>query len=236
MLQTIRDRLTGWVATIIILVIGVALVISFGNMNTSSVANTFAAQVNGDEIPTFEFRDVLQNQEQQWQAAYGVEIPDSLRIAIAKEVLESLVLQRLLKQYSENNGYGVSDRVVADYIRAAPAFQLGGEFSTVSYESLLSSQGLTRTTFEEDQRLALQVRQLQEGIINSAFYTPTDFRRFLVLNSEERKIDYVVLDPDAYVDGLSVDETAVESYYEANQPQFKTEESIDLEYIELNVA
>jgi peptidyl-prolyl cis-trans isomerase D len=84
--------------------------------------------------------------------------------------------------------------------------------------------------------LALQVRQLQEGIINSAFYTPTDFRRFLVLNSQERKIDYVVLDPDAYVDGLSVDETAVESYYEANQPQFKTEESIDLEYIELNVA
>lgn len=236
MLQTIRDRLTGWVATIIILVIGVALVISFGNMNTSSVANTFAARVNGDEIPTFEFRDVLQNQEQQWQAAYGVEIPDSLRIEIAKEVLEALVRQRLLQQYSENNGYGVSDPVVADYIRAAPAFQLGGEFSTVSYESLLSSQGLTRTTFEEDQRLALQVRQLQEGIINSAFYTPTDFRRFLVLNSEERKIDYVVLDPDAYVDGLSVDETAVESYYEANQPQFKTEESIDLEYIELNVA
>ncbi|SVE36439.1 uncharacterized protein METZ01_LOCUS489293, partial [marine metagenome] len=145
MLQTIRDRLTGWIATIIIVVIGLALVISFGNMNTSSVGNTFAARVNGYEIPAFEFRDVLQNQEQQWQAAYGVEIPDSLRIEIAKEVLESLVRQRLLKQYSEYNGYGVSDRVVADYIRAVPAFQLGGEFSTASYESLLSSQGLTRT-------------------------------------------------------------------------------------------
>lgn len=236
MLQTIRERLTGWVATIIILVIGLALVISFGNMNTSIVANTFAARVNGDEILTFEFRDALQNQEQQWQAAYRSEIPDSLRNELADAVLESLVRQRLIKQYAKYTGYGVSDRVVADYIRATPAFQLGGEFSTASYEALLASQGLTRTTFELDQRSALRVRQLQEGIINSAFYTPTDFRRFIVLDGEKRKIDYVVLDPDAYIDGLGVDETAVESYYEANQPQFETEESVDLEYIELNLA
>ena len=124
MLQTIRERLTGWVATIIILVIGLALVISFGNMNTSIVANTFAARVNGDEILTFEFRDALQNQEQQWQAAYRSEIPDSLRNELADAVLESLVRQRLIKQYAKYTGYGVSDRVVADYIRAIPAFQL----------------------------------------------------------------------------------------------------------------
>ena len=236
MLQTIRDRLTGWVATIIILVIGVALVITFGNMDTNIVANSFAARVNGEEISTVEFRDVLQRQEQQWQTTYRGEIPESLRVEIADGVLESLMRQRLINQYAKYTGYRVSDQVVADYIRAIPAFQLGGEFSSTSYDALLASQGLTPTAFERDQRSALQVRQLQEGIVNSAFYTPTDFRRFIVLDGEKRRMDYVVFEPDAYIDGLDVDEIALESYYQANQPQFETEESVDLEYIELNLA
>jgi peptidyl-prolyl cis-trans isomerase D len=236
MLQTIRDRLTGWVATIVILVIGVALIITFGNMDTNVVGNTFAARVNGEEIPAIEFREVLQNQEQQLQAAYGGEIPDTLRAELADGVLESLMRQRLIKQYVKHTGYRVSDQVVADYIRAISAFQLGGEFSNVSYEALLVSEGLTPIAFEQDQRSALEVRQLQEGIINSAFYTPTEFRRFILLDGEKRKIDYVVLDADSYIDDLDVDETAIEAYYRVNQPQFETEESVDLEYIELNLA
>ena len=34
MLQTIRDRLTGWVAVAILLIIALALVVTFGNMNS----------------------------------------------------------------------------------------------------------------------------------------------------------------------------------------------------------
>ena len=236
MLQTIRDRLTGWVATIIILVIGVALVITFGNMETNAVTDTLAARVNGEEIPAIEFREIFQNQEQQLQATYGSEIPDALRAELADGVLESLMRQRLIKQYTKFTGYRVSDQVVADSIRAIPAFQLGGEFSSVSYEALLASEGLTPTAFEQDQRSALEVRQLQDGIINSAFYTPTDFRRFILLDGEKRRIDYAVLDADSYIDGLDIDEIAVEAYYQANQPQFETEESVDLEYIELDLA
>ncbi len=236
MLQTIRDRLTGWVATIVILVIGVALVITFGNMDTSAVANSFAARVNGEEIPAIEFREVLQNQEQQLQATYGSEIPDALRAELVDGVLESLMRQRLIKQYTKYTGYRVSDQVVADSIRAISAFQLGGEFSNVSYEALLASEGLTPTAFERDQRSVLEVRQLQEGIINSAFYTPTDFRRFILLNGEKRRIDYAVLDADSFIDGSDIGEPAVEAYYQANQSQFETEESVDLDFIELNLA
>ena len=236
MLQTIRDRLTGWVATIVILIIGVALVITFGNMDTSAVANSFAARVNGEEIPAIEFREVLQNQEQQLQATYGSEIPDALRAELVDGVLESLMRQRLIKQYTKYTGYRVSDQVVADSIRAIPAFQLGGEFSNVSYEALLASEGLTPTAFERDQRSVLEVRQLQEGIINSAFYTPTDFRRFILLDGEKRRIDYAVLDADSFIDGSDIGEPAVEAYYQANQSQFETEESVDLDFIELNLA
>ena len=236
MLQTIRERLTGWIAGIIIGVIGLALVIGFGNMEMSSVADTFAARVNGEEIPTIEFREVLQNREQQLQATYGGEIPVALRVELADGVLESLMRQRLIKQYTKDTGYRVSDEVVADSIRALPAFQLGGEFSNLSYEALLASEGLTPIAFEQDQRSVLEIRQLQEGIINSAFYTPTDFRRFILLNGEKRRIDYAVLDAESYIDGLDIDETAVEAYYQANLPQFETEESVDLEYIELNLA
>ncbi len=46
MLQTIRDRFHGPVAILIIGGIGAALVISFGNMDTSGAIGDFAAEVD----------------------------------------------------------------------------------------------------------------------------------------------------------------------------------------------
>jgi len=62
MLQTIRDRLTGWIAVLILVVIGLALAISFGTTGSDVVGRGYAAKVNGEEIPVSEFRTVYQNQ------------------------------------------------------------------------------------------------------------------------------------------------------------------------------
>ncbi len=62
MLQTIRDRLTGWVAVVFLGLIGLTLVVSFGNMTTDVASANVAATVNGEDIPMFRFRDVYQDQ------------------------------------------------------------------------------------------------------------------------------------------------------------------------------
>jgi hypothetical protein len=72
MLQTIRDRLSGWVAFLLLGLIAVALVISFGNMSTDVSSLNSAATVNGEDISMPRFQEIYQNEllRQQSRANY----------------------------------------------------------------------------------------------------------------------------------------------------------------------
>ena len=51
MLQSIRNRLTGWVAIGFIILIGVPLALTFGTGDLTTGGSNYAARVNGEEIP-----------------------------------------------------------------------------------------------------------------------------------------------------------------------------------------
>ena len=53
MLQTIRDKFTGWIAIVFIGLISMTLVISFGNMDQTPLQDDVVITVNGEEITLF---------------------------------------------------------------------------------------------------------------------------------------------------------------------------------------
>jgi peptidyl-prolyl cis-trans isomerase D len=236
MLQTIRERLTGVVAFFIIAIIAVALVISFGNMDAGIGTGRFAARVNGEDIPLLDYRQVYQNQLIRQQELYQGELPAELEAQLQRNVLEGMVRNRLVGQYVRDHGYRVGDQQVAAYIRSLPAFQVGGEFSSQSYIATLSSQGLTPEIFERDQRVNLEISQLQNGLVESAFYTPTEYRRFIELEQERRQVAYVLFEPSDFVAEIQVTEAEIRDYYAANPQLFETEESVSLEYLEVSLG
>ena len=59
MLQTIRERFTGPIAFAVIAAIGVTLVISFGNMDTSGAGGSFAVKVDGEELLIMREDDIM---------------------------------------------------------------------------------------------------------------------------------------------------------------------------------
>ena len=235
MLQTIRERFTGPIAFAVIGAIAVTLVISFGNMDTSGVVGDFAAEVNGEEIPTINYRRVLQKQLVRQQEIFRGELPTAMQSQLERNVLESLVRNQVVTQFTRVSGYGISEQRLKGYIQSLPVFQVGGEYSYDSYVAVLSSQGLSPTEFERDQRNALEVGQLEGGIVASAFYTPAEYRRYIELLAEQRKSVYVSFDPVSLADEVEATTEAMQAYYDANPAQFETEESVDLEYIEIRL-
>ncbi|MDJ0928430.1 MAG: peptidyl-prolyl cis-trans isomerase [Gammaproteobacteria bacterium] len=236
MLQTIRERLTGWVAGAVIVIIGLALVVSFGNMNTDVITANVAATVNGAEIPMVEFRQVYQNQLMRQQEAFQGDLPTALQEQLQRNVLEGMIQNRVVAGYVSDSGYRVSDQQVADAIRSLPAFQVGGEFSPQGYIAALSSRGLTPEAFEAEQRRSLEISQLQAGVVDSAFFTPTEYRRFIELEQEQRKIAYLIFDPANFSAGVELEPEAAQTFYEANSSRFQTDETVVLEYVELRLA
>jgi peptidyl-prolyl cis-trans isomerase D len=234
MLQVIRDKLTGWVAAIMFGII--ALAFTFWGVDPLAVGATWAARVNDIEIPANDVRREAQDRINQLEALYQDDISPVMLEQIRSSVLDRYINNALIRSRVSGNGYRVSDAMLSNYIRAMPYFQIGGEFSLDSYLAGLRSQGISKTRFERDQRSQLEVLQMQQGLVNSSFVTPSEMRRFLELQGEEREVSVLRIDASAFADLVSPTDEEITSYYDLNAQRFMTEESASIEYLEIRVS
>ena len=234
MLQTIREKLTGWFAVVILGVIALSLVVTLGNIDTGFSPGSVAATVNGEDILQNEFRQLYQRQSQQWEANYKMPIPDAIANGMADSVIQSLVRNRVVADHVRDQGYRVNDDDVVAAITGIEAFQVGGKFSQPSYEQVLRSQNLSSQRFEYEQRQGMQIGQFIDGLGYTAFYTPAEFRRYIELDGETRDLDYLVISAADLGKDVEINEDEISAYYLENQGQFQTEESVSLSYIEVS--
>jgi len=85
----------------------------------------------------------------------------------------------------------------------------------------------------EDNMANLVVAQLRTGLAGSEFVTPQEMELISRISSEQRDIRYLTIPKDQFRSDLDIGEDAISEYYESNQAMFMTQESVDLEYIEL---
>ena len=231
MLTKIREGGGRWVAGIVLALIAVAFI--FWGVDPTIMGTTFAAKVNGEDISLGDFERALQVQRSQYQELYRLEITDDLQRELRLSVIENLVRNRALLQRVQSSGYRVSDERLIQAIQLRPEFQVNGEFSLDLLRARILSQGLPESFFLDRQREQLALLELENSIVTSAFYTPSELARYVELYSEERELAYALFEADSFRDQVVLDEADTLAYYEANKVRFYTEESVDLEYIEV---
>ncbi len=234
MLHAFRESIGKYIAIAILSLIGVTFI--FFGIDFSVTQSPFAAKVNGTEIPLLEFERELQNYQTQYQQLYRVELTDELRRELRRTVIDQMVLREALRQQAAEAGYSVSDERLAASIRNTEAFQVGGNFSPDTYRALLQANGMTPAIYEAQQRQSLVLSEFQNGVAASTFLTPSEYRRYIELANQRREIGHAVFSAADFMDAAEVEDAAVAEYFEANQSLFMTAESVDLEYIELDLA
>ena len=235
MLQTIRDKFTGWIAIVFIGLLSMTLVISFGNMDQTPLQDDVVITVNGEEITLFEFQEEFSNKLVEFQDLLGDEVPEVLEQTIEESAAEDLIIRRLLLDYLSNTGYRVSPEYVAELIRSNETFLLGGVFDIENYKAILASQGVTIEQFENDLRLQLEINQLRRGFIETAFITNTEFTKFIELQMQERSGQLLTIDSSRFMDQVEIDPAEVTDYYESNLDLFQSNEEVDVEYLEITI-
>src|SRR5262245_34187433 len=234
MLQRIHDSAAKWLIAGLLFLISLGFVFWRADFSTGGTA-TFAAKVNGENLSLQEFDRELQGRQNQLQQLYRTELDEQMRRDLRRRVVEDMVREAVLKQRVAERGYRVSDERLTDYIRSVSAFQVDGKFSMDVYRNLLANQGMTPTGFENLQRAALEVRDLQAGIADSTFLTPAEFRRYIELFNQRREVGYATFAVDAFLPRVTVDDAAITTHYEGNKASYQTTETVDLEYIELSL-
>jgi peptidyl-prolyl cis-trans isomerase D len=236
MLQQLRESAIGKVAAIAILSLIAVTFIFFGNFDFGFAGSTFAAKVNGNEVPLGDFQRELQQTQNQYQQALRVELTEDLRRELRRNVIDQMVMNEALQQHLGDVGYRVSDERVAESVRSTEAFQVGGEFSSDAYAARLNSVGLTVGSYEGLVREQLSLLEIQSGLEASTFFTPAEYRRYIELYNERREIGYATFSFADFLPKVDITDEAIAQYFEENGDRFRTEETVDIEYIELTLA
>jgi peptidyl-prolyl cis-trans isomerase D len=234
MLHVFRESIGRYVAIAILALI--ALTFVFFGIDFSVSQLSFAAKVNGEAISVQEFDRQLRNEQNRIQSLVLDELSDDMRRQIRRSVIDQMVARELLGQVTEEAGYRVSDARVIEILRSSEVFQVGGEFSQDVYLSLLAAEGLSPAGYEAMQRDLYTVGELQGGLLESSFITPAEFRRRIELYYERREIAYALFAALDFLDQVEVTDQQIADYHAGNSGAFQTEESVDIEFVEFDLA
>ena len=130
----------------------------------------------------------------------------------------------------------MSDQELAQALAAIPALQVDGQFSRDRYAALLRSQGRTEADFEAEFRRDLEIRQLQNAIAGSAFVLPGEFDRRVKIMGETRDVQMLLLPVAGFAAGVAVTDEQIAKRYEERKADFQTPETVNLQYVQLNLA
>src|ERR1700683_2566522 len=126
MLQTIHDKLKGWVAG---LVLGaIALVFILWGINWTMSAPNYAAKVNGVEISSNDVRQAYQQQLAQYERQTNGQLSDAARTDLKRRVLEEYVNSEALVTRADDLGYRVSDQQLLTEMSHIPQLQVDGKW------------------------------------------------------------------------------------------------------------
>ncbi len=234
MLQSIHDKLKGWVAGLILGAVG--LVFVFWGINWTLTPPTYAAKVNGTEISANDVRQRYQQQLAQFEKQTGMPLSDTMRGEIKKRVLEDAVTNEALLTRTDDLGYRVSDQELLAAMSQVPAFQVDGKFDMDHAIAMMRMQGRSMNDIEALFRRDIKLRQLDVALTTSSFATPTEVKELRALTHQQREVAWVTLSGAKYAATANPDDAAIKSYYDAHKSQYMTPETVDLKYIEVSLA
>jgi peptidyl-prolyl cis-trans isomerase D len=234
MLQQIRDKITGWFAAVFLGAI--AIVFIFWGIQFESSVNVAAAKVNGEKISVEAVRRAWQDRQSELQQATRDELPPDRVKTEQQRLLDNFIRRELLLQRAAKLGYRVSDQELVQALAAIETLQVDGQFSRDRYAALLRSQGRTETDFEADLRRDLEIRQLQNAIAQSAFMLPGEFDRRVRILGETRDVQMLLLPVAGFIAAETVGAEQVAKRYEERKADFMTPETVNLQYLRLDLA
>lgn len=259
MLQALREKTSGWIATVILglLMIPFALV----GLQDYMVQRTenYAARIDvppawwpsapswwpisvfweHEEVTRDEFRNAFERVRQQQRVQQG-DAFDAREFESAdnkRGILDQLVDLRVQKMMARNAGLAVSDAMVRKEIMAIPAFQVDGKFDYDRYRLALSSQVPARTErqFEQIVREGLLESLVGNAIGESSFVTDREMERLVRLMYETRDASLLMLPPPA-ADTAPVSDAEIRNWYDRHAGDYRAPETVTLEYVEIKGA
>ncbi|MCC5811853.1 MAG: SurA N-terminal domain-containing protein [Ectothiorhodospiraceae bacterium] len=234
MLLAIREHVRGWLAWIIIILIGAAFaLVGLSSYMGPSGGGQVVAEVNGADITRDQLDRAFSQRRTMYEQMYQGELPRSLQDQLRRDALDELITEHLVREFVSTRGFRLSDQDLGALIRADQRFHVDGRFSPEQYRRMLSQQGFSTDRFEQMMRQQALMEQLSELFSDTALVTDRDLERAVALRHQERDLRFARISYQAYVDEVEVTDDEISEFYEQNRDEFQSTERVRVEYVML---
>ncbi len=235
MLQSIREKTSGWIAYVIIGLISIPFALWGVNSYLGGGAQQPAAVVDGTEITARQLDYAYARYRERLRSVFGGTLPAAFddENALKEQVLTQIIEERVLLNYVQEQGFRIGDKKLFEAIQNMSSFQLDGKFDKEVYRNQLASQGYAPTQFEQEIRQSQEMGQLNQAIRATAFTLPSQAETYNNLQNQSRKLRTLTIANQQ--DSVEVTEQEIVDFYNQQSNLYLTPEQVKVNYIEVNL-
>lgn len=256
MLQALRDKSSGWVATVILGILIVPFALWGVNDYMGGRGDNYAARIqspptwwesapswwpasmlwDSEEIDNQSFRNRLDrerlNERQRLGDAFDNRQFESTENKRA--ILDQMIEERLAEIAARNAGIVIPDALVRREIGRIPDFQLEGKFNAQRYQALLASQNPPMSPLQFDQYLRADLLRvaLVGKLAGSGFVTAHESEWLMKRLLETRDISAVIVERKLD-EALVVSDADIDAWFKSHGGDYRSPETVSLEYVEV---
>ena len=235
MIQELREYSNNIFFKLLMGVIAITFVLSFGVGGFFGDRKEVVAKVNDQEILLKEYRESYQNRLRTFQEQFGENAEQfAEQLNLRQQVFNQLIDRHLLLTDAAKINLIATDLELQDYIRKQPIFQQNGQFDYDTYETVLSQNRIVRHEYETSLRadilLAKKQQLLGTGLVINKNEVEQAYRR----NFEKIEVEYVYFDPQVFVKKATADEAELRRYHQEHSQEFQTLNKFRMEYFTIS--
>ncbi|MFT5606264.1 MAG: peptidyl-prolyl cis-trans isomerase D [Parvicella sp.] len=238
MLITIRKKISGWLAWVVVIIIAVPFALFGVNAYFEGANQINVASVGGENISFQSFQQTSERRRQFFRRQFGDSFDTSMfdTPEARRGIVEELVVNQVTRDYIIDNDLTLNDDALQQRIVQNASFQEEGRFNQDTYRRVLSASGFTTEGYEQQERATGATEQLRTGIVDSSFVNEVEVNHILSLNLQKREADYFVIEAKPLEADLDISDDEIKQQYQDNPDDYQQQARVKLDYVELKVS
>ena len=235
MIQELREYSNNIFFKLLMGVIAITFVLSFGVGGFFGDRKEVVAIVNNEEILLKEYREAYQNRLNSLQQQFGENAEQfAEQLNLRQQVFNQLIDRHLLLTDAAELNLVATDLELQDFIRKQPFFQQNGQFDYNTYETVLSQNRIVRHEYEASLRADILLKKKQHSLGTGLVINDNEVEQTFRRNFEKIEVEYVYFDPNIFIEKISADDAELIEYLQDNPQKFQTLNQFRMEYFTIS--
>jgi len=237
MLQDFRESMKGIAFFIVILIIIPFAFVGIDSIFSNSPASDAELEVDGESISRLVVDRALALHKQRLLQQLGNIDPALLDDTILRgPVKQRLIREKAAELTALSTNMGVSPATIASLLQTVDVYQTEGKFDRDKYEFAIRQMGYTPREHHNYMSNGLLLSQFASGVVDTGFVTDADLELVARIFEQRRNYYYLTVPIAPLVAEVTVEDAQLQAYYDEHKEEFRTEEKLEIDYIQLSSA